>query len=357
MRGALVAIALAALAGAARADGEITVRGVYYKEHATRVEQPMVDGKFDAGAATVDAHVLVDAITSASAGATADGKPFSERRWEAGLGYTRPIGPWRVGGQGRASTESDYGSWFLSARAERDLADKNTTLGLGLGGGRDHITNAGAKGPFAPSISEHLTSLLASASVSQLLSPNTVASLTYDVGVLEGYLENPYRTVVTADGLVGERVPDRRVRQAFAGLIRQFVPRTATTLIAGYRYYRDGWGVRAHTPELRIVQEAGDGLAFGVGLRYYRQSAARFWKPTYPTSDPTMEPFLTDDPKLSAFTGGTMSVRFEVMGSVFGFTGLLGAMRGEAIVEYAVQHNRFGNAGVGHVALTVPFEY
>ncbi|MCE9577728.1 MAG: DUF3570 domain-containing protein [Deltaproteobacteria bacterium] len=360
MRGLAVAIAVLAIASGAtaRADGEITLRGVYYKEHATRVEQPMVDGTFDAGDnATVDAHVLVDAITSASAGATADGSAFSERRWEAGLGYTRNLGAWRAGAAGRISTESDYDSWFASGRIARDLADKNTTIALGFGAGRDHITNAGAKGPFAPDISEHLVALMGTASLTQILSTNALASVTYDLGILDGYLENPYRTVITADGLVGERVPQRRTRNAVAALVRNYFPSTETTLIASYRYYRDGWGVHAHTPEVRVVQQAGDGLAFGAGFRYYRQTRASFWKPTYPSSDPAMEPFLTDDPKLSAFTGATMTMRFEVEGSVFGFSGLLGAMRGEAIVEYAVQHNRFGNAGVGHVALTVPFEY
>ncbi len=358
MRVPALVLAALALATPAHADGEITVRGVYYKERATRVEQPMVDGRFDAGeGGTLDAHLLVDAITSASAGASADGTAFSEKRYEGGLGYTRVLGDWRVGGAARLSTEADYDSWFASGRIARDLAAKNTTVALGFGAGRDHVTNAGAKGPFAPDISEHLVALMGSASLTQILSRHALASVTYDLGILDGYLENPYRTVITADGLVGERVPARRTRNAVAALVRYFVPRTASTLIASYRYYRDGWGVRAHTPEVRLVQQAGDGLGFGVGLRYYRQTGASFFKPTYPTSDPAMEPFLTDDPKLSAFTGGTMTVRFEVLGSVFGFSGLLGEVRGEAVIEYAVQHNRFGNAGVAHAALTVPFEY
>ena len=68
-----------------------------------------------------------------------------------------------------------------------------------------------------------------------------------------------------------------------------------------------------------------------------------------------MEPYLTDDPKLSAFDSETLSAKFDVAGTVFGLHGRWAAARGEVIVEYVVQHNRFGNAGIAHVALTVPF--
>ena len=48
----------------ARGDGTLTARGVYYKERATRVMQPMLDAMFDAGTHGVaTGHFLVDAIT------------------------------------------------------------------------------------------------------------------------------------------------------------------------------------------------------------------------------------------------------------------------------------------------------
>ena len=59
-------------ASTAHADGVVEARTVYYKETATRVVQPMLDGMFDAGArGIVDAHLLVDAVSSASPGAGA----------------------------------------------------------------------------------------------------------------------------------------------------------------------------------------------------------------------------------------------------------------------------------------------
>src|SRR5206468_1048508 len=103
-------------AGPAAADGTLSMRGVYYKEKSTRVEQPMVDGSYEsAGGGRVDGHLLVDSITSASS-ATGTAQEFTERRYEAGLGYTRPFGPVRVGVLGKYSTESDYFSRYGAVR-------------------------------------------------------------------------------------------------------------------------------------------------------------------------------------------------------------------------------------------------
>src|SRR4051794_28664683 len=89
----LAAIALA-VAAPAYADGTLAVRGVYYKERATRVMQPMLDGMFDVGTHGIaTGHFLVDAITSASASSGAASAAFTERRYEAGLGYAHELGP------------------------------------------------------------------------------------------------------------------------------------------------------------------------------------------------------------------------------------------------------------------------
>jgi len=358
----LTAIAIAvAMSGArtAGADGEVSLRGVYYKEKATRVEQPMVDARFDAGdSGSVDTHVLIDAITSASASSGADNKAFTEHRYEFGAGYTHRLDTMRIGALGRLSTEPDYDSLFGGAHVERDFFDKNFTLALTLGAGRDHVTNAGAQGAMTiGAISEHLTSELASLAATQVLSKNTVGSITYDLAHERGYLANPYRAATTLDGLVPERVPRARTRHAFAAIVRQYLPDTETTLIGSYRFYVDDWGVVAHTPELRAVQALGETVEIGAGFRYYRQSGADFYKPFYETADPMIEPYLTDDPKLSQFTGQTYTGRAAVLGRFLGLGGLWGEARAELVVEYVVQHNRFGNAGVAHVGLTVPFAY
>jgi hypothetical protein len=372
-RTALIGVVAAAGLVAARpaaADGTVTARAVYYKERSTRVMQPMLDGMFEVGSrGLVTAHFLVDSITSASASSGAAGKPFTERRIEAGAGYARELARLRLKGEAKYSTESDYRSIYVGGGAEADLAQKNAVVGLGGGYSRDRVDNAGAQGLGAPQLqcktgdptTVHDACPLAVwggyASASQILSRDALVAATYDVSYLDGYQANPYRTAITGDGLAAERHPNTRLRQAIAASGRLFVPATETTFIVAYRYYRDDWGVRAHTPELRIVQQVGDLADASIRYRYHTQRAASFYEKTYPTSDPAKHPYLSDDVKLSSFDGHILEAKLGVYGEEFELPGRGARARFEGILEYDVQYNRFGNAFVAHVALTLPLTY
>lgn len=376
----LVAVGvLAVLAGTARADGELDARGVYYKERSTRVVQPMLDSMFDAGErGLVTAHFLVDAITSASAGSgAANAQPFTERRYEGGIGYIHeldgPHGSWidklRLGGDSKYSTESDYTSFYLGARVEADVAQKNATIALGGGISSDNVTNAGAQSPMGgPLIQCDVTSPATATecslntyagfvSVSQILSKDALVAVSYDIAKLDGYQANPYRTAITASGLVPEVHPNARLRQAWAASARYYVEPTHTTLIGAYRYYHDDWHIRAHTPEIRIIQEVGKLADASIRYRYYHQTGSFFYADRYPALDMNTINYVTDDPKMSAYSGHTMEAKLGVLGEEFGLTGNWAGARFEGVLEYIIQHNRFGDAVVAHVALSLPFSY
>jgi hypothetical protein len=365
-----LAVALALCAAApARGDGTLAMRGVYYKERATRVMQPMLDAMFDAGVHGVaTGHFLVDAITSASASSgAANAAPFTERRYEAGLGYSHELGLFTVGADAKYSTESDYTSRYAGARGQVELGQKNTVLGLGGGASLDTVSAAATQGPVqltlrcdamrpgASSCPLHVYAMYASAS--QIVSPNAVIGVSVDVSTLRGYQSNPYRQAIVGETLVAERHPTERTREAFAATARYYEVRTGTTLIGAYRYYRDSWEVHAHTPELRIVQEIGYDIEASLRYRYYTQDGAYFFRNRYPPDDPQMTQYVSDDVKLSSFTGHTVEAKVGVLGEAFGFGGRWAGARFESILEYVVQHNRFGNAVVAHVALTLPFNY
>ncbi|MBK9032365.1 MAG: DUF3570 domain-containing protein [Myxococcales bacterium] len=348
---AVIVVAALGLAGvdAARADGELTMRGVYYKERATRVEQPMLDGRFDVGDhGTVDAHLLVDAITSASASASA----FDEKRVEGGLGYAHVFGRYTAAATARYSSEPDYKSAFGTVRGQAELFDKNVTVGLTLGVGRDDVTNAGAATMMR--VAGTLDSYLISASASQILGENTTASLVYDLSYLDGFQQNPYRQVAVAGSPTLERHPSARTRHAAAVVLKRFVPATATTVVASYRLYRDDWGILAHTPEVRVIQDAGDTVWFGAGYRYHRQTGADFWQGSYTEA----QPFLSADPKLSQLTTHNLAARLGVTGATFGLEDRWADVRAEVMLEYYIQADHtFGNATIAHAALTLPLEY
>jgi hypothetical protein len=349
---------LLAAAGSARAEGEITMRGVYYKERSTRVVQPMIDARAALDDDTeLDAHTLVDVITSASAAAGAAGTPFTERRYELGAGLTHRIGDYTCGLSGRFSYEPDYTSGFGAGRCQAALAQQNTLIGLGVAAGNDGLSNAGARDEMsqAAPVTGKLRTVLLSTSVTQVLSPLMVAGVTYDLMYIEGFLESPYRRVPVGGGmgmLVPEAVPSSRLRHALFGSVRGFVPATRSTWIAGYRFYLDDWDIQAHTPELRVVQELRPALDLHARYRFHWQSEAYFYQRTYAA----LEPFLTSDVKLSEFTTHTFGLELQSALTHLGqVAGLLGDARVELVLEYVVQRNRLGNAIVFQTALAMPF--
>lgn len=363
---AIVAVVVA-VAGPARADGTLAMRGVYYKERATRVVQPMLDAMFDAGThGVVTGHFLVDAITSASSSSgAANAEPFSEQRYEGGLGYTHQIEGLTVGADAKYSTESDYRSIYAGVRGQLELAQKNTVLGLGGGVSIDKVSAAATQGPAILTLrcdAEHATEpscglhvYAVYASVSQILSRNAVLGVSVDLAKLSGYQSNPYRQAIVGETLVPETHPTDRNRQAFAASLRYFVEPTDTTIVAAYRYYRDSWHVHAHTPELRLIQELTHDAELSVGYRYYTQDGAYFYQTRYASE--TMPVYVSDDVKLSTFDGHSVEAKLGVLGEQFQLEGRWAGARAEAIFEYAIQNNRFGNAVIAHVALTIPFSY
>lgn len=355
----LVPALLIATASHARADGELSLRGAYYKERATRVIQPMLDALMavDEEGSELRLHTLVDSITSASVASGASGSPFTETRYEFGGDYLHRVGIFGVGGGVRFSSEPDYKSLFLTLRGRAELARRNTILDVTLSRGNDDVSNESAQGSgLMEPIRGELATTLGSLSLTQALSPLMVGALTYDLIHLSGYQENPYRTVSAGGVAVAERVPDVRWRHAVFGSLRRYVPPTRTVLFAGYRFYADDWGVVGHTPELRVIQEITPSLFVHLRARYYRQSGADFYKELYDSADPEAEPFLTDDAKLGPMTTQTYGLKLELGLDLLGFGGAIGRTRTEALVEYLVQDTHFGDAVSAQAAVVVPFE-
>jgi hypothetical protein len=281
--------------------------------------------------------------------------PFTEYRYEAGGGLTHSFGPWKAGGDLRFSREPDYTSLFASGHGELDLADHNVTLGLTAGVGRDSISNAGAQGGISQRIEGTLDTWLVSLSGKQVLTPQLVAGASYDLSYLHGFQENPYRTVAAGGLIEMERLPGKRYRHALAGSLRGILPRTRSTAVAGYRLYVDSWGMVAHSPELRVIQEIRNGFEVHLRWRYHHQSRADFFKDVYDSGDPAVEPFLTDDVKLSAYDTHVIGVKLDSPLAAIGLCSRqTQGVRVDFTAEYVVQHNRYGNAFVGGLGLTVP---
>ena len=80
-------------------------------------------------------------------------------------------------------------------------------------------------------------------------------------------------------------------------------------LHTSYRYFRNDWGIAAHTLEAAWYQPVGTGWLVRPSLRYYTQRAASFYR------DPPLDPFASTAPlfsadsRLSAFGAVTVGMK------------------------------------------------
>jgi Protein of unknown function (DUF3570) len=103
--------------------------------------------------------------------------------------------------------------------------------------------------------------------------------------------------------------PSSRDTWTWLTRFRQHFAQANGTLQVDYRYYRDDWGIRAHTLEGAWQQQLGERWSIRPALRYYTQDAADFYSPLIPQPRPAV---LSSDQRLGAFGGLSPSLRVSV---------------------------------------------
>jgi hypothetical protein len=122
-----------------------------------------------------------------------------------------------------------------------------------------------------------------------------------DIGVsrmsLKGDLTEPYLIVPVGTTTLPELRPETRKRDAF--FIKQgHYFEWDGALKTSYRFYRDDWGIRAHTLDFVYDQHLDDSLMLSPEVRFYTQGAASFYGAQF--NGP--QPFMSADYRLSAFS-------------------------------------------------------
>ena len=369
-----LALALAiGAAGAARAEDYVTVRGAYYREPSTRVIQPMVEIERDSPTGwDVKAHFLVDTITSASvaAGTTAD-TIFTETRSEAGLAVRRRWRRSEVIGSYRYSAESDYWSHTFSLSGVQrfwgDTARVAASLGISLDSLSSRFRTPECATP--PSHSCPLTTTFGGVSYTQLISPVWLAQASAETAFLDGFQGNLYRSV---PNFGYERVPDRRLRNAFALRTAYYIPEMSLALRAAYRYYfdvfpgdsptgTDPWRLQSHTLELRAYRPLTRDLTVRLMFRQYWQNwSANFWCDALanPACYPPGSIYYTTDPKLghvlTSYPELELVWRAEALRPV-PVLGWLASGTFTISYGYYFQSTSFANAHVLQAGYTLPY--
>jgi hypothetical protein len=217
---------------------------------------------------------------------------------------TRYFGSGTLSAGAAYSIEHDYRSRALSMDASWSTEDQNTVVTGGIGFSDDEINPVtGTVTGTTRQTTEFMAGLTRILGVDDIAQ----ASVTYAHG--HGYFSDPYKSL---DNRPGERNP--------ATLSLRWNHHLAAidgTARFAYRYYRDNFGIRAHTLTLEYVQPFGGGWTLTPMLRLYSQRAASFYydpsydsnlgapfPPGYRASD-----YNSADQRLSAFGAHTFGLK------------------------------------------------
>ncbi|WP_109017052.1 DUF3570 domain-containing protein [Novimethylophilus kurashikiensis] len=199
------------------------------------------------------------------------------------------------------SQESDYISRGLSAQGTISTEDKNTTFNLGVGTSDDTIT------PSYGGVHEKKNVTDVMVGVTQVLTKQDIAQLNYGFSHGRGYFSDPYK-------LADERPRERNHRTILARWNHHFAFTDGTSHLS-YRYYWDTWDIRAHTISGEYVQPLPYGWTLTPGVRFYTQTAARFYlpvdpaNPSWPTFPSVNATEFSEDQRLSAFGAVTVGLK------------------------------------------------
>jgi hypothetical protein len=274
-------------------------------------------------------ELSADIVTSASSVVT--GGPGSKKwrleavpgvRWDGAVSEA----PTSAGLSVRISSESDYHSGLVLARAGVSLFEQNTTVAAFAGYGVDQVDPPTPPPGQAEAYPASHDRWLGGASLSQLLSPTWVASLGLSASHQQGSLSNPYRRATVRTSLFPESLPTSRNRfTAFAA--SSWYMGWSAALHGRVGSYLDSWGVRAIIPEVVLSKTIAEQVLLKLQYRYYAQSAARFYQVVYPD----LQTILAGDMRLGRIQEHAGGVELEWL--LLGHRGSFEALRVVGRVE------------------------
>jgi hypothetical protein len=252
-------------------------------------------------------NYYVDMVSSASIDVITTASPYTEERtqWSLGMDYLRGNTTMRVGYTN--SEESDYDAATYNFSVSQDMFGSMTTLTLSYALGDDLVRKSDD-----PTFARDLDKQNYGIGLTQILTKNLIATLNFETGTDEGYLNNPYRSVRYFDSgsavgysFEGELYPNTRTSNAVGIRARYFLPYRAA-IEGEYRFFTDTWDIESHTASLTYVHPWRD-FTFTGKFRYHDQTAAHFYSDLFPRSQATN--FRGRDKELSPLTSYTFRLK------------------------------------------------
>ena len=246
-----------------------------------------------------------DMISGASIDVVTQASPYKERRKQNSLSVDVLHGKTTYSTGYIGSKENDYQATTAFASVSQDMFGDLTTISFGYTRGWDKVGERGTKRNDALERRNWQVGL------SQILTHNMLLGLNFETSESEGFLNNPYRQYRYVSSIARgydydkERYPHTRTGNAGSGQLKYYLPWHAA-LSGNYRFYRDTWGIAAHTFELGYAQPVFHSWTLDTHLRQYRQNQADFYSDLFEFRN--QQNFLARDRELAAFKSLTMGI-------------------------------------------------
>lgn len=241
------------------------------------------------------------------------------------------------------SSEYDYQHIGANFGLTRDFNQRNTTLSAALAYAQDTVKPVGGlplplaqmgdvvdddSSPASRGDSSDTKQVLdVLFGVSQVLGRHTVLRVNLSYSDSSGYLTDPYKILSVVDPITGDLIgrspapgtsgpagvyrfesrPDSRRKEGIYAEMRHDF--SGKVLQVGYRFSTDDWEVDSHTLESRLRLPLGGSNYLEPHVRYYRQTAASFYRYSLADTNPLPE-FASADARLAEMSAVTVGLKY-----------------------------------------------
>ena len=251
---------------------------------------------------SIEGSFVLDSMSGASPSSYntlsgASGKGIHDYRKAGDLKLTAFLDRAAIGVGIAASKEHDYESNAFSLDGRLSNANNNTTFAAGVGYSDDTISSSNA-----PNLHEKRRTTDALFGITQVLTPIDLIQSNITLSIGKGYFSDPYKDF--------DKRPDERTSWAWLTRYNHYFKGPGAALHTSYRYFKNDWGIAAHTIETAWYQPIGTGWTLRPSVRYYTQRAADFYRdPPLDFVGATTATRFSADTRLAAFGAVTLGMK------------------------------------------------
>ena len=301
---------------------------------------------------SLSANYYEDMISSASIDVKLSASPYHETRKQETVAADYLHGKSTYSAGFITSKEPDYKANTSYFAVSQDMFGDLTTVTLGYRRAWDRVFRD-IKTPDGviendPTFHQRADHRGYSLSLTQILTRNAILGFNYELLTDQGYLANPYRKIRYLSPGQGEGFtladqvyPNTRTSNAASAQLKYYLPYRAA-LTGQYRFFRDTWGIRAHTLELDYTHPVWKRWIFDASLRYYRQGAADFYSDLFPRAN--YQNFMGRDRELAAFHSYTLGAGASYQFAVPGVRWISKSSANVRVDHLMVDYSDFRNA-------------